>query len=85
MHWITTREDLIRLVQARTWTMRDALSPDGELVLQGHILRLVTVGDWAADERCRSGHLCGEQIPVRCPSENARRQNQAADGKYMIS
>lgn len=31
MHWITTREDLIRLVQARTWTMRDALSPDGEL------------------------------------------------------
>jgi hypothetical protein len=55
------------------------------LVLQGHILRLVTVGDWAADERCRSGHLCGEQIPVRCPSENARRQNQAAGGKYMIS
>ena len=57
----------------------------GGLVLQGHILRLVTVGDWAADERCRSGHLCGEQIPVRCPSENARRQNQAAGGKYMIS
>ncbi len=63
---------------------RDYTAP-GRLVLQGHILRLVTVGDWAADERCRSGHLCGEQIPVRCPSENARRQNQAAGGKYMIS